>query len=63
MAGTSAISLIVTDTNTGARRLYERNGFREAARRKMVKQDRQHPGIVWQHPGTDWLLLIKPAKA
>jgi ribosomal protein S18 acetylase RimI-like enzyme len=49
-AGTSGLSLIVSDTNTGARRLYERNGFREAARRRMVKQD-------WQHPGTEWMLL------
>jgi ribosomal protein S18 acetylase RimI-like enzyme len=57
-AGMSCLSLIVTDTNTGARRLYERHGFREAARRKMVKEG-------WQHPGTDWVLLTKgpPAHA
>ena len=35
-AGASGLSLIVSDTNAGARRLYERNGFREAARRRMV---------------------------
>jgi ribosomal protein S18 acetylase RimI-like enzyme len=57
----SSLSLIVTDTNTGARRLYERSGYCEAARRKMVKKDWRHPGIDWQHPGTDWVLLIKPA--
>ena len=51
-AGASGLSLIVSDTNTGAHRLYQRNGFREAARRKMVKQR-------WQHPGTDWVLMIK----
>jgi ribosomal protein S18 acetylase RimI-like enzyme len=51
-AGTSGLSLIVSDTNTGARRLYERNGFREAARRRMVRHG-------WQHPGTDWVLLTK----
>ncbi len=51
-ASVSGLSLIVSDTNTGARRLYERSGDREAARRKMVKQE-------WQHPGTDWVLLIK----
>jgi ribosomal protein S18 acetylase RimI-like enzyme len=51
-AGTPGLSLMVTDTNTGARRLYERCGYREAARRKMVKDG-------WQHPGTDWVLLTK----
>jgi ribosomal protein S18 acetylase RimI-like enzyme len=45
---------IVSDTNTGARQLYERNGYREAGRRAMVKED-------WQHPGKDWVLLTKPA--
>ena len=51
-AAISSCSLIVSDTNTGARQLYERIGYREAAKRKMVKQG-------WQHPGTDWVLLIK----
>jgi len=51
-AGTPGLSLITSDTNTGARRLYERNGYREAARRRMVKNG-------WQHPGTDWVLMIK----
>jgi ribosomal protein S18 acetylase RimI-like enzyme len=51
-AGLSDLSLITSDTNTGARRLYERSGYREAARRKMVKQE-------WQHPGTDWVLMLK----
>jgi len=54
-AALSGLSLIVSDTNTGARRLYERSGYREAARRKMVKQG-------WQHPGTDWILLIKAGR-
>jgi ribosomal protein S18 acetylase RimI-like enzyme len=49
---TQGLSLITSDTNTGARRLYERYGFREAARRRMVKDG-------WQHPGTDWVLMIK----
>lgn len=52
IAGLSDLSLITSDTNTGARRLYERSGYREAVRRKMVKQE-------WQHPGTDWVLMIK----
>jgi ribosomal protein S18 acetylase RimI-like enzyme len=51
-AGAPGLSLIVSDTNTGARRLYERNGFRETARRKMVKER-------WQHPGRDWVLMTK----
>lgn len=53
-AAVSGLSLIVSDTNTGARRLYERSGYREAARRKMVKDG-------WQHSGTDWVLMIKRA--
>jgi len=52
IAGVSGLSLITSDINTGARRLYERNGFREAARRKTVKEG-------WQHPGADWVLMIK----
>jgi ribosomal protein S18 acetylase RimI-like enzyme len=47
------MSIIVTDSNTGARRLYERCGYREVARRPMVKDG-------WQHPGTDFVLLTKP---
>jgi ribosomal protein S18 acetylase RimI-like enzyme len=51
-AATRGLSLIVSDTNTGARRLYERCGYREGARRTMVKNG-------WQHPGTDWVLMRK----
>jgi ribosomal protein S18 acetylase RimI-like enzyme len=47
------LSIIVSDTNTGARRLYESNGYREVSRRLMVKED-------WQHPGKEWVLLTKP---
>jgi ribosomal protein S18 acetylase RimI-like enzyme len=50
--GTQGLSLVVSDTNTGARRLYERRGYREAARRRMVKNG-------WRHPGTDWVLMVK----
>lgn len=46
------LSIIVSDTNTGARRLYERSGYSEAGRRTMVKED-------WQHPGKEWVLLVK----
>ena len=45
-------SLIVSDGNSGARRLYERIGFREVASRPMVKES-------WQNPGRDWVLLLK----
>jgi ribosomal protein S18 acetylase RimI-like enzyme len=55
-AGKRGLSIIVADTNSGARRLYVRSGYREAARRRMVKED-------WQHPGTEWVLLTKPLGA
>lgn len=45
-------SLIVADENRGARRLYERNDFRERATRKIVKED-------WQSESNNWLLLVK----
>lgn len=47
-----ALSLIVSDTNTGARRLYESCGYREAGQRRMIKEQ-------WQHPGINWVLLRK----
>ena len=47
-----ALSIIVADTNTGARRLYERHGYSEVAHRTMVKDG-------WVHPGTQWALLLK----
>lgn len=51
--GRRGLSIIVDDANLGARRLYEREGYREAARRRMVKEQ-------WVNPGTDWVLLTKP---
>ena len=47
------LSIIVSDANTGARRLYERTGYAEVARRPKVKNG-------WQNPGKDWVLLVKP---
>jgi RimJ/RimL family protein N-acetyltransferase len=47
-----ALSIIVADTNTGARRLYERHGYSEVAQRAMVKDN-------WVHPGANWVLLLK----
>lgn len=50
--GKRGTSLIVADANLGALRLYERNGFRECASFKMVKE-------AWQSEGENWLLLTK----
>lgn len=52
-AATAGLSIIVSDSNTGARRLYESLGYRQAARRIKVKEG-------WQNPGTEWVLLTKP---
>jgi len=46
------LSLLVSDANSGARRLYSRNGYEEVATRPMVKGD-------WQNPGENWVLLRK----
>lgn len=46
------LSLIVSDSNTGARRLYERHGYAEFATRPIIKED-------WQHTGENWVLLSK----
>lgn len=51
--GPNGMSLIVADNNTGAKKLYERCGYAEAARRRMVKKG-------WQSEGTDWILMVKP---
>jgi GNAT superfamily N-acetyltransferase len=48
----TGLSLIVSDANIGARRLYERHGYVERATRSIVKED-------WEHPGRNWLLLSK----
>jgi ribosomal protein S18 acetylase RimI-like enzyme len=55
-AGSGGLSIIVSDTNAGARRLYERCGYREAARRAMVKED-------WENAGREWMLLMKEPAA
>ncbi len=51
-AGKSGLSLVVSDTNAGARRLYESYGFREVGQRRMIKEE-------WRHPGVNWVLLRK----
>jgi ribosomal protein S18 acetylase RimI-like enzyme len=45
-------SLIVSDTNVGARRLYEHLAYEEVAARPMVKEQ-------WQNPGKNWVLMIR----
>ncbi|HEX2146949.1 MAG TPA: GNAT family N-acetyltransferase [Pseudorhizobium sp.] len=51
-AGCNGLSIIVADGNLGARRLYERSGYRQVATRTMVKED-------WENPGKNWVLMIK----
>jgi ribosomal protein S18 acetylase RimI-like enzyme len=46
-------ALIVEDVNAGARRLYERHGFRVGARRKIVPFPGGGP------EGEEWLLMVK----
>jgi ribosomal protein S18 acetylase RimI-like enzyme len=52
--GRPGLSIIVSDANVGAGRLYQRCGYQEVARRRKVKEG-------WQGPGTDWILLTKRA--
>ncbi len=51
-AGCRGMSLIVSDANAGARRLYERLGYIERDAKPMVKDD-------WRNPGRNWVLLVK----
>ena len=46
------LSVIVSDANNGARRLYLRCGYRDSAARPMIKDG-------WANEGTDWILLTK----
>jgi ribosomal protein S18 acetylase RimI-like enzyme len=50
--GKRGLSVIVSDANTGARRLYERCGYRQRAERPLVKED-------WKNEGRNWVLLTK----
>lgn len=51
-AALSGLSVIVSDSNDGARRLYARCGYREAGARPMIKEG-------WQAEGRNWLLMTK----
>ena len=53
-AGSRGLSIIVSDANRTARRLYERCGYRQVAERAMVKDECQSAGL-------SWVLLVKPA--
>jgi ribosomal protein S18 acetylase RimI-like enzyme len=55
-AGLAGMSVIVADTNTGARRLYERKGYSETARRPCVRDG-------WETPTNAWVLLTKDLPA
>ncbi len=48
----SGMSLITSDANVGARRLYERHGFSEHSTRPIIKED-------WEHSGNTWVLMLK----
>ncbi len=50
--GRATISLIAADTHHGALRLYGHKGYREVARRPVVKGD-------WQVDAQDWILFTK----
>jgi ribosomal protein S18 acetylase RimI-like enzyme len=50
--GKRGMSVIVSDANLGARRLYERMGYRETGRRGTIKED-------WISDGREWVLLTK----
>lgn len=47
-------SIIVADSNVGARRLYLRCGYHERAMRPVVREE------GWETPARNWLLLAKP---
>lgn len=53
--GCRGMSVIVSNTNFGARRLYERMGYAETATRPMVKES-------WINEGSEWVLLTKHVK-
>lgn len=46
------LSLVTSDSNIGARRLYERHGFADFAKRPIVKEE-------WEHSGNNWMLMLK----
>lgn len=51
-AGKRELSVIVSDSNGGALRLYQRHGYGRRADRPMVKDN-------WNNDGMNWVLLVK----
>lgn len=51
-SGHSQMSLIMSDANAAARRMYEKNGFTEYACRPIVKEK-------WEHAGQNWILMVR----
>lgn len=51
--GHKSISLIAEDTHLDALRLYAAKGYREVARRALVKGD-------WRVEASEWVLFVKP---
>ena len=52
-AGCETMSIVVADTNSAARALYQRQGYDETATRPI-----DHDG--WESASREWLLLVKP---
>lgn len=50
--GCNGLSLIVSDANADARRLYRRLGYREIAERPVIKEG-------WANDGEYWILMMK----
>lgn len=55
-AGQSQMSVIVADSNAGARRLYARHGYAEVETRPCIKNG-------WIGDVDNWILMIKPLAA
>jgi ribosomal protein S18 acetylase RimI-like enzyme len=51
--GLRGMSVMVSNANLGARRLYEKHGYGALDRRKMIKEG-------WSNEGEQWMLLTKP---
>jgi ribosomal protein S18 acetylase RimI-like enzyme len=51
-SGSKGLSVIVSDANERARRLYQRFGFQRSATRPMIKEQ-------WVNAGENWLLMIR----
>jgi ribosomal protein S18 acetylase RimI-like enzyme len=54
-SGSRGLSIIVSDANRAARRLYERRGYRVVAERVIVKEQ-------WENVGRNWVLMVKPPR-